>query len=432
MSINSFKLINEKYNIDLLLLFIFLVSLPIGGVSAIQNLSFLFFSISVLVSFRKDLLIDFLSLKSFLVIFLSFLFLSLFSTFYSISSEETLSEVRGEIIKPFFVLFISFIFFSLSSNEKIKKIITVILVILMIHSLLNLIMWYQGGFWPFRAGGLLDNGGGERFGIWATYSLSISIALFFTKYKKLGILLFLFFLLSLIANNTRATFVGLILIFISYFIFFYKDKTKKYVSIFIICISMTIFIFYSQNFDKRYNVYNMISNIKYFDDYSPLEYDKLIKEHSLGHSSVARLAMWKTVILYRFEHPLIPLGYGRFLYDKQIKEIWKNNPENIPYKLYRQAHSDFFSILLSLGIIGLFIFIIFLLYLLKVSYYIYKNNININIKFLGVFVFLGTIGYISSMTFGSFFGDSEQLYFYMLYGMILALYFKTKRELSVI
>ena len=170
----------------------------------------------------------------------------------------------------------------------------------------------------------------------------------------------------------------------------------------------------------------MFAKTKYFDDYSPRDYDKLVKDHSLGHSAVARLSMWKTVLLYRIQEPFIPLGYGRFLYNNQIEEIWKNNPENIPYKLYGQAHNDFISILLSLGIFGLTFFIVFLYYLLKINHYIFKYSEEF--KFVAVFIFLGTVGYIASMMFGSFFGDSEQLYFYALYGISLALYVKTKEE----
>ena len=38
------------------------------------------------------------------------------------------------------------------------------------------------------------------------------------------------------------------------------------------------------------------------------------------------------------------------------------------------------------------------------------------------------MGFIASMMFGSFFGDSEQMYFYLSYGLLLALYLKTKEE----
>ena len=45
-----------------------------------------------------------------------------------------------------------------------------------------------------------------------------------------------------------------------------------------------------------------------------------------------------------------------------------------------------------------------------------------NYKSFGVLVFLGTFGYIGSMMFGSFFGDTEQMFFYILLGAALSIY----------
>lgn len=426
--IDNIQKINNKFYLDYFFLFVFLITLPISKVTAVQNISFFLFSFLLFFTTEKEVYKNILKIKSYLFIILGIVTLSLISVFFSIDSKETLSEIRGEIIKPLFVLLLTVLFTIKKNIKEVYLIFALIVLCLFFHASINLFMWYEGGLWPFRAGGLLDNGGGERFGIWATYSLSISIGLLFTKYKKLGILLFVIFLLSIVANNTRATFIGMILIFISYFIFFYSNRLIKYISLVSVLVILIAFTFYSKNFDTRYNVYNMLTKTKYLDDYSPSEYNKLVKEHSLGHSSVSRLSMWKTVLLYRFEEPFIPLGYGRFLYDKQIENVWKNNPENIPFKLYGQAHNDFISILLSLGVLGLTFFLIFLFYLLKISHYIFKYNKEF--KFIGVFIFLGTIGYIASMMFGSFFGDSEQLYFYTLYGIALALYVKTKEEIN--
>lgn len=426
--VEKIKLVNEKFYLDFFFLFLFLVTLPIAKVTAIQNYSFLLFSCLLFVSVNKLDFNNLLKIKTFFIIFSGILTTSCISIFFSIDPNETISETRGEILKPLFVLICVFIFVLKLNTKKIYYLIYILLFCLVFHSIINISMWYEGGFWPFRAGGLLDNGGGERFGIWATYALSISIALMFTKYKKIVIYLFILTLISIIANNTRATFIGLIFILISYFIFFYKVKIIKYISLLFLSLFLCGFIFYSQNFDTRYNVYNMFAKVKYLKDYTPNDYNKLMSEHSLGHSTASRLSMWKTVILYRLNEPFIPLGYGRFLYDKQIESIWKDKPENIPYKLYGQAHNDFISILLSLGVFGLIFFIVFLFYLLKISYFVYKYNLDF--KLLGVFIFLGTLGYIASMMFGSFFGDSEQLYFYSLYGIALALYVKTKEEIN--
>ncbi|WP_108064202.1 O-antigen ligase family protein [Poseidonibacter lekithochrous] len=427
---NKFIKLSEKYNVDIFFLSIFFMFLPISGVTAIQNVSFLFFALFIILNFKIISFINLKKVKKFIFIFLSFLIVCIISIFFSIDYKETFSEIRGEVIKPFLVLSFVFVYIYLSSEKKILYLIITLVFSLFIHSLINLYFWYDGGLWPFRAGGLLDNGGGERFGIWATYSISISIALFFTKYKKIAIILFLVAVFSIVANNTRATFVGCLLILVSYLIFIYRNKMHKIFGLISVFFILITFIFYSKDLNHRFNVYNMISKTQYFSDYSPSEFNKITKDHGLGSSIIARLAMWKSAVLYRINEPLFPLGYGRFLFNEQINDVWKLKKENIPYSKYNQAHSDFVSILFSLGVIGLFIFILFLIYLLRITYYIYLNSEKYS--YLGVFVFLGTIGYIGSMMFGSFFGDSEQLYFYALYGMALALYVKTKEEIDEI
>ena len=427
--VSKINKINNVYYLDLVFISCFFLSLPISGVTAIQNASFLLFAILVLLNFSFKSFINLKKVKTFLLIFLLFLSICISSIFFSIDYKETFSEIRGEVIKPFLVLSFVFIYIYLSNERKILYLIAALVCSLIFHSIVNLYFWYDGGFWPFRAGGLLDNGGGERFGIWATYAISISIALFFTKYRKVAIILFLITFISIIANNTRATFVGTLLIFITYLICIYRNKFYKVLALFLLFFMILGFINYSKNLNNhRYNVYNMFNEVSYIKKYSPSEFDKLIYNHKLGNPIVARLAMWKSVLLYRIDNPFLPLGYGRFLFENQLKNIWINVPDNMPYRLYNQPHNDFISMLFSLGVIGLFIFMIFLIYLLKITYYIYFNSKKYN--YIGVFIFLGTIGYIGSMIFGSFFGDSEQLYFYALYGMALALYVKTKEEVD--
>jgi len=418
--------INNRYFLDLFFLSVLLFSLPIAGVTAVQNISLvLFFIVCFIVS--KDIQYkEVISLRIYLMIILGLVVTSIISVYFSIEPKETISEIRGELIKPFVLSLIVFLFIYVFDDNKIKKIFFILFAALFFHTLLNMYIWIDNGLWPFRAGGLLDSGGGERFGIWTTYSLSMAIALFFTKYKKIAILFFLLSLISIIGNNTRATFIGMIMILFFYFFIFYKNKIFKYSIITLITLSIISFIIYSKNFETRYNAFNVVSAIKHMDSYSPSEYDKLVTEHSLEHSTTARLAMWKSVLLYRGEDLFTPQGYGRFLFGKSISKIYENEKENIPYMIFAQAHNDYMTIFFSLGLIGLLFFLALFAYLLKVLYYIFIHSSDY--KAFAVFTFLGTIGYMSSMMFGSFFGDSEKIYFYLLYGITLALYLKTKEQ----
>lgn len=418
----------------LFILVAYVLCLPIAKITAIQN--FLLISFVVLfiyTNYKAINYLDFTKIKYFFIIFGVLLFLALYSSFNSINSLKTLSEIRSEFIKPLILFLTIFIFIGLSTNKSMNKLFLFLGFILLFHTILNIAIWVDNGGWPSRTGGLLDgtivslniSNSAERFGIWATYTLAFSISLLFTRYKKIAYIFILLAFISIIANHTRATFIGTIFILFLYFVFFYKNKLIKFTTLFLLVFSLISFTFYSKKLEERFNIYNMITSLKYLDNYSPSEFKILEDKYELGFSTVTRFAMWKSVILYRMNEPFIPQSYGRFLYGKSISEIYKDKKENIPYVLFSQSHSDFMSMLFSLGIFGLLFFILLLLYTLKVSYSLTTND---NYKAFGVFVFLGTLGYIGSMMFGSFFGDTEQLFFYILLGATLAIYIKHENE----
>lgn len=420
-------------NIDLFFLSILLLSLPIAHVTSIQNIALWGFILVGISKFDKKTLVQFFTFRTFLISYLFLLVLALISIKYSIQPKESISEIRSEIIQPFILLLFTYFYTMKIDYKRIIYFFILICFALFFHTILNLLVWIYNGGWPARAGGFLDGtigttirGGGERFGIYATYALSMSIALFFTKYKKFAFIFLVLSLISIVANNTRATFIGMLFVFISYFIFIYKNKLIKFSAIAFILIAITSFIFYSKNLHSRFNAYNMLTQTQYLVKYSPSEYDKLIKEHRLGSSAVARLAMWKSALLYRIQDPLTPLGYGRFLYKKELREVWKNEPQNIPFVIFSQLHSDFMSMFFSLGLFGLLAFISILGYFFKISFDIYRQSKEY--KAIGIFLFLGLSGHIASMLFGSFFGDSEEIYFYILYAFALALYLKTNNN----
>lgn len=409
-------------------LFSYVLFLPIAKVTAIQNILYVFFVLVCIYNYYKSVdYKNFSRLKIFFCLFGGLFLLASYSYFYSIDPHKTLSEIRSEFIKPLILFLVVYFFITILEKEKLQKLFFLLGCVLVFHTILNIGIWIDNGGWPSRTGGLLDgtivalniSNSAERFGIWATYFLSFALAMTFTKYKKIAYVFIFIALISIIANHTRATFIGTIFIFLAYFIFLYKNRLIKVLSLSLIILSILIFSLYSKNFGERFNVYNMVASLKYLNDYTPSQYKILEDDNGLGYSTVTRLAMWKSVILYRMDEPFYPQSYGRFLYGKSLKEINKDKQENIPYVVYSQAHSDFMSMLFSLGIFGLMLFLLFLAYTLKVSYTLTKDE---NYKSFGVLVFLGTFGYIGSMMFGSFFGDTEQMFFYILLGAALSIY----------
>ncbi len=405
---------------------IFFFSLPIAGVASIQSISLGLFIIYALIKNHGKIPYKKLFFyKNILLAFIIILFLALVSLYFTPDVKESLKEIKSELVRSFAVMGIFFLYTIINDRKKIINIFYVIMLSLLLHTIINLFIWYSHGMWPYRAGGLLDSGGGERFGIWATYAFSAAIAMLFTKYKKSAFILISLSTLSVYANQTRATFIASILIIILVFIFFTNNKKIKLFSLTTIILIICLFYNYSENLSNRYNVKHMISNVEHALYLPPSKFTQIDMEYS----TLVRLSMWKSVILYRLQEPFIPTEYGRFLYAKSIKKNFKNSPENLPFKIFAQTHNDFIGTLYSLGIIGLLAFIYILYFKLKIAFNIFKKTDNTYYRAYGVFIFLGTIGFIISMTFGSFFGDSETKFFYPLYGILLGIYYNEKNTL---
>ena len=196
--------------------------LPIAHVATIQALLIISFLLVFFKNYYKSfsfkLILHFKSLSIAFLIFVVLAFLSLFNT---PDKTETFKEIRRELLKNlfFFLIFLNYAFFI--EKRKFKKLIILIGIVLFVHGIINLIIWIKHGGWPFRAGGLLDTPGGERFGIWITYILGLSFGIF-KYYPKYGILPIIFSFINVVANQTRATFVAVILIILCYVYFLQK------------------------------------------------------------------------------------------------------------------------------------------------------------------------------------------------------------------
>lgn len=418
-------MINKQYfkEMDLLFLAIYFFSLPIAHFTAVQSISITIFILLFLIKFYKNInLKPILYFKNIIYVFFVILLLAIISLYNTPDLVRSIKEIKSEILRNFILLFIFFYYTTLIDEKKIKKIIFIIFIVLSIHSIINIFIWCQHGLWPYRAGGLLDSGGGERFGIWATYMLSASIALFATKYKKLSLFLLLISVVSIVANQTRATFVAAIMILTIALSLYIKNKKIKIIFFIFLLVLGGLFIQYSQHFSKRYNAKQLVTKFDEIIQLPPNNFNNI----NMDISMLQRLSMWKSALLYRVNDPFVPQEYGRFLFGKSIKHNFKNQPQNLPMKIYAQTHNDFIGIFYSLGIFGLFAFLYFLYYELKISYALIKESKKNYYKIISMFIFFGTVGYIGSMMFGSFFGDSEAKFFYPLYGVMLGIFYNEK------
>lgn len=410
------KFYNDKYYIDIFLLAIVFLLLPANHTRVIKNIflwSFVFIRLMYIKEYRFNMLLNY---KFLYIILGGLLALALASIPFSADMLKTFREIKSDFFAQYFILFFIVLNINIMDKKRINYIFIIMVLSLIIHTCINIFMWQKGGFWPFRAHGLVST---EKFGIWATYALSISIALFYTKYKKVAFLLIPVSLVSIVANNTRATFLGMLLIIVLYFLFFYRNRFIKYAFLITLVLSLTTFIFYSKKFGNRYNVYNTVSKLEKLKNLSPSEFEIGVSKHGLDFSILSRLSMYKAIIIYRNSHVFTLNGYGRNLYGKQIREVFKNQKENLPFAIMGHPHNNFLGIYFSLGILGLVLFILLFLYNLKTSLLVYKNSEQY--KYFGVYAFFGTIGYIASLSFADYFGGTVLTYFYILFGINLGI-----------
>ena len=204
-----------------------------------------------------------------------------------------------------------------------------------------------------------------------------------------------------------------------FFIFIRSNKIRI-----LSCALVTIFIFgfYEISHHISPDRYNLTLIPKYIEliKKSPKEMESY-SDMGLTISVPARLAMWKSVLIYRLHEPFVPTGYGRFLYGKTIRKL--NSEQDVPFSDYSQVHNEFLGMFFSLGIFGLLAFIGIWISYLKTSIQVSKNN-DVLLMVFGYTIFFGGLGFIASLLFGSFFGSSEAKLFYLTLGMALGIYYK--------
>ena len=418
-------------NLKYIFFTIYIFSLPVAKVASIQSISMSLFTLLVVATeYKKWYFKDLLKIKVPLVLLSIIAILAYISLFFTIDINETLKEVNKGVVKNVVFMIIIFYYFMNLEYEKIKIYIYIVFSSLFVHSIINIITWINVGFsFNYRTGGLLDgylnNGGGERFGIWAMYALGCAISLFiFSKNKILAAAFLAISLLSIISNNTRATYIGVAFVLVSIFFIFIRSNKFRLFS----CVAAVIFVFgfYQISHHISPDRYNLTLIPKYIElmKKTPKEMGAY-SEMGLTESVPSRISSWKSVIIYRLHEPFVPTGYGRFLYGKTIRKL--NSEQDIPFSNYSQLHNEFLGMFFSLGIFGFLAFIGIWISYLKTSVQVGKNN-DALIQAFGYTIFFGALGFIASLIFGSFFGSSEAKLFYLTLGMALGIYCKRGPE----
>lgn len=214
-------------------------------------------------------------------------------------------------------------------------------------------------------------------GIFLIFFFVLKDKLKLNKYRYLLLLAIPTLLSFLVATASRG---ALLTLFLSLFllIILYRDRVQNPIyRIGFIAISVFISLY-------LYN--NIMSN-----ELIEKRMNAFVKEGSLG----GRESIWRNTLEVYEKSPLIGVGEEGFKYEMR--------------KLYNQeksAHNYFLYILVTSGLVGLFIFIIFLFRILNASWFIYKSNnefLYLLLFFIVVFAMLRSGGTLGDKSYWFFF-----------------------------
>jgi len=194
---------------------------------------------------------------------------------------------------------------------------------------------------------------------------SINFIKFYMSYR------FLFLGLSaycVILSNSRTSILIMFIIAAYAFFQIFNKYIKKYRLIFTTCIIVFLSIIFIFKFETFYIYY--------------LNY-----ESSIGKSSLSgRDYLWTLVYKSIVREPLFGYGYQAFWHgwDGPSAIIWSY----MPYYKAIHSHNGFLEIVLSVGFVGLILFLINMFYSLKYAYYLQSGNLNYLLLFFIIFILI--------------------------------------------
>ena len=153
----------------------------------------------------------------------------------------------------------------------------------------------------------------------------------------------------------------------------------------------------------------------------------LISNYKRDTSSLYRLAMWKGALNYyansNLEHKLFGIGNNRYTEKLKLCIIKEEKKLKLPIHIYSHLHSDFITVLVWYGFIGLVIFLITFLTFIFVNLKAFYNEENL------LFLFF-TVAYTTLLLAGIFeynFEDEAVKYLiYALFGLNIKLIERAK------
>ncbi|RXK12364.1 hypothetical protein CP985_14510, partial [Malaciobacter mytili LMG 24559] len=299
------------------------------------------------------------------IILFLFIIFTYISSLWSSSFKDAFSYVNS--FHKYYFLFIPVLFTSLNVNEA-KNCIKVLVFSFFSYSVFSLLI-FLGLFEIVDNGSNIDNPKGIMgYAIVTQYMLIGTIASFifaiFSKkehkifYYTMSIVCFF----SLFVNNSRTAQVSLILSIITIFIIYYKKELfnikKLLISLLVLVSVLTISFFIIEKTNKMDRFENALNQIK-----------KIYYTNKFDGSLGLRIYFNKVGIEALKEHPL--LGFGPEDNVEYLKNYQENDKNYTYQKIFSTYHSEHFDLITRYGLIGYFLLVLSILYL------IYKlKNIN--------------------------------------------------------
>lgn len=309
-----------------------------------------------------------------LIIFLIFIGFSFLSYFWS---DATFQEVF-KYIKRYWYFFPSFIIFKYIKEVYIKYAISTFLLGMFTSEVISFSIYFHI-INPF---GLASTTTPSPFMQHTMYSIFLAATSIFLlgrllyekdiKYKIIYSVFFLSVAINLFINTGRTGQIAFFGALIVLFIYKYKLSVK---SAFLSLLSI-IFIFYlaysfSPNFKNRMNQIEQNVN-------------QMVDKNNYHTSIGVRVAFWIISKEMFFDSPILGVGTANHL-NKMKEVINKELPYLKTNKRFVHFHNQYLEILVQLGAIGLFIFLLFLYTIIKIKIISYEMHL-MKIGFISAFV----------------------------------------------
>lgn len=355
--------------------------------------------------------------------FFVFLFFCFISIFWSV---DRFSAFYGSIDRGFgflnwFYLFLFFLFFIFDlaffndHKIKIKKILNIITLSASVVSVyaifqfigLDFFAWAEPAHISKRAFSFL--GQPNFLGSFLLLSIPMSLYLFINENKFfiriVYLLSFLVQILSLIFSGSRGAWLGFLFVLIlCVFVLFYRRKRKFFYSSLAVVIFVLSILFFGNNFFSQ----------------------RFQSSFDFGSGSSAARAWLYPKVFQAFVEK--PWGYGLENQREALIGFYQKNwaEVNVVNVVFDRAHNNFLDILLTLGFVGLLLYIFLFVYFGKILYQnlvFDKKEKSENFKSLSLFLIFSFLSYIISLQF-NFSSIATTFYFFVLLSLVLVINMK--------